>query len=138
MDVAAIPRAPIADACRTAGLDLLVVFGSQVSGSTHAESDIDLGFVKPREPLSLDARRRLEDGLARVLGSRELDLVDLRRVPGLVRHLACERGAVLFETRSGLFEAFRVLAWNLYQDERIAIRRHDAEGLRRALETLRA
>ena len=138
MDVAAIPRAPIAEVCRAAGLDLLVVHGSQVSGATHAESDIDLGFVKPHGPLELAARRRLEDGLGKVLGRHDLDLVDLRRVPGLVRHLASERGAALFEARSGLFEAFRVLAWNLYQDERIQIRRHDAEGLRRALETLRA
>ena len=41
------------------------------------------------------------------------------------------------EPSGGEFERFRILAWN-YQDERIQLRRLDSEGLRRALESLRA
>jgi predicted nucleotidyltransferase len=133
--------ASLAEIFREFDLCLVILFGSQVTGQTHAESDIDLGVHRKGNTWQggkgwggefLELYARLSD---RFPGTR-LDLVDLQRVPGLLKHIACERGQVLFESEPGVFARFRLQAWNQYQDERIQIRRHDAEGIRNALESL--
>jgi len=44
----------IGEICRNFGLPILLLFGSQVSGKTHGESDIDLAFAAPdRKQFSL-------------------------------------------------------------------------------------
>lgn len=133
---ATVDRAEAARVCRDFNLDLLILFGSQATGRTHPGSDADVGFVRRRSALAPEEYAELQARLAPLLPRRELDLVDLGRAPGLLRHLACERGVVLHEAAPGLFEAFRVLAWNVYQDERIEIRRHDPEGIQAALRSL--
>ena len=122
-------------------LCLVILFGSQVSGKTHAESDIDLGVISEcgREPDSQSLGEKflkLYARLAELFPGARLDLVDLQRVPGLLKHIACERGRVLYEREPGMFARFRLQAWNQYQDERIQIRRHDAGAIRTALESL--
>jgi predicted nucleotidyltransferase len=124
--------------CGEFGLDLLLLYGSQASGRVHAESDVDVGYVRRSGSLDYPEWSRLLRELKPYLPTGDVDLVDLHRVPGLLRHVACERGRLLYAACPGEFESFRVLAWNLYQDERIQLRRHDSEGLRRALERLRA
>lgn len=133
-----LDRDAVARVCGEFGLDLLLLYGSQVSGMVHADSDVDVGYVRRSGPLAFEEWAWLIEGLGPHLPAGGIDLVDLQRVPGLLRHLACERGRLLYESRPGEFESLRVLAWNLYQDERIQLRRHDSEGLRRALERLRA
>ena len=133
--------ASLAEIFREFDLCLVILFGSQVTGKTHAESDIDLGVLRRGEPWQggqgyggefLQLYSRLSDHFPGI----RLDLVDLQRVPGLLKHIACERGQVLYECEPGVFARFRLQAWNQYQDERIQIRRHDAEGIRNALESL--
>jgi predicted nucleotidyltransferase len=131
-----IDRDRVAALCRKRGIDLLLLHGSRVAGATHAESDTDVGYVCREGRLSAIQSLDLQRSLGEILGTDDVDLVDLQRVPGLLRHLAGERGILLFEARPGEHEAFRVLAFDIYQDERIQIRRHDAAGLRCALERL--
>jgi len=50
------------------------LFGSQVSGRTHSESDVDVA-VLASQPLTLDQRLALEEALQ----TYRLDLVDLRK-----------------------------------------------------------
>lgn len=133
---ATVDRREVALVCRDVGLELLILFGSQATGRTHPGSDADVGFVRRKSALAPEEYAELQARLAPLLPRRELDLVDLGRGPGLLRHLACERGVVLHEAAPGLFEVFRVLAWNVYQDERIQIRRHDPEAIREALRGL--
>ena len=97
---------------------------------------MDVGFVRPGGRLTLNETAALQTSLEPFLPAGDLDLVDLRRVPGLLRHLTCERGRLLYERTPAVFAAFRVLAWNLYQDERIELRRHDSEGIKQALARL--
>jgi len=135
---AEIDRSAVAEACRDLGIELLVLYGSHAAGRATPESDVDLGFLRAGERLSLEERQNLATRLQPLLPPGALDLVDLARVPGLLKHLAAERGRLLFEGRPGLFEAFRVRAWNQYQDERLSIRRHDREGIRIALARITA
>jgi len=128
--------ASLADVARAFGLELLILHGSRATGHAQEASDIDIGFTRSAAPLGLRELGQLEESLRSWLPKGEIDLVDLGRAPGLLRHLACERGRLLYEDRPGRFEEFRVLAFNVYQDERIQLRRHDSEGLRVALRRL--
>ena len=54
------------------------LFGSQVSGRTHSESDVDVA-VLASQPLTLDQRLALQMALEEALQTYRLDLVDLRK-----------------------------------------------------------
>ena len=134
----AVDREALAAIGGDLGMDLLLLYGSQASGQVHSESDVDLGYVRRAGSLGADEWLELLERVRPHVPAGDIDLVDLQRVPGLLRHLACERGVLLYESRPEEFERFRILAWNLYQDERFQLRRYDSEGLRRALAALRA
>jgi predicted nucleotidyltransferase len=123
--------------CDQFRLELVILFGSRTTGTTHAESDTDVGVVvaeygklSPAQLLELQFR------LSQVIKPGQIDLVDLGRASGLLRHIACEKGRLLFEGKPGAFARFRVQAWNQFQDERMQIRRFDSEALRIALRYL--
>lgn len=126
----------LASPAREFDLSLIILYGSQATGRAHRDSDTDIGLLGSKSVLPARKFLDLESRLYQVLQPGELDLVDLRRVSGLLRHAAAEQGIVLYEASSGVFARFRVLAWNLYQDERISIRRHDSAAIRIALESL--
>ncbi len=133
----ALDRTALVELARAFDLTLILRYGSRVTGHTHRESDTDIGIWRRAGPLPWKQFSELYHRLAEILppDQIELDLVDLWRVPGLLRHIACEQGQLLYEVAPGAFASFRVLAWNLYQDERLAIRRHDPEAIQVALRT---
>jgi len=116
-------------------LALMILYGSMPTGRVHPDSDTDIGVLGSKGALPTRKFLDLDSRLNQALGPGELDLVDLRRVPGLLRHAAAEKAIILYEAEPGVFAKFRVLAWNLYQDERISIRRHDSAAIRIALES---
>ena len=88
-------------------LNLLVIFGSQVSGHTHEKSDIDIGFLSdinygPIEivKMQMDLEQRLAVG--------PVELVDLKTVPALLlKHVALE-GNLLYEKRPHLMARLQI------------------------------
>jgi len=131
----AIDRTTLAELSRAFDLRLVVLFGSRVTGHTHPKSDTDMAVWRPTGGLPWKQFSELYHRLSEILppGQNELDLVDLHHVPGLLKHIVCEQGQLLYEATPGAFANFRVLAWNLYQGERLALRRYDAEAIRIAL-----
>ena len=119
--------------CRQFDLILAIAYGSQVTGHAGPNSDTDIGVLQRTGRIPTDQYVDLSYQLSQIIRPGDIDLVDFRRVPGLLRHLACKTGVVLFEGEPGTFANFRLLAWNLYQDERTAIRRHDREAIQTAL-----
>ena len=117
-------------------LDLVILFGSRATGNIHVESDTDIAVLGRHGPMPADRMIDLPFRLSEVIKPGEIDLVDLERASGLLRHVACEQGLLLFEASPGLFAQFRLRAWNMYQDERIQIRRHDSAAIRAALRSL--
>jgi predicted nucleotidyltransferase len=89
-------------AARAEGLDLLLLFGSRARGDVHPYSDWDLGYLAGP---GFDV-----DGLlvraVRLLGSEQVDLVDLARASGLLRFRAAGEGKVLYESQPGRFDRF--------------------------------
>jgi predicted nucleotidyltransferase len=109
------------------GLLVVFLFGSQLTGRTWAESDLDLG-VRWAQGLSLEARIEAERALATALSERlgalaaRVDLVDLDRAASSVAFRAIREGRCVW-TRT---EAERVRAV-----VRVSRRYDDEQPLRR-------
>ena len=62
------------------GLSLVLLFGSQATGKTHKESDIDVAYLSDK-PLDLMAEARLIEDLRPIFRSNAVDIVDLKKAP---------------------------------------------------------
>lgn len=98
-----LPAAVVAAARATAGLDLLVLFGSRARGAAWAGSDWDFGYLAD-ETADVPA---LLVRLVEALDDERVDLVDLRRASGLLRYRAAGDGLPVHETAAGLFDRYR-------------------------------
>jgi predicted nucleotidyltransferase len=98
---------PVMDALReaaraTAGLDLLLLFGSRARGDAGAASDWDVGYLATAE---FDVAALLAT-IVEIVGNDRIDLVDLRRASGLLRYRAARDGRSLHEARPGIADQF--------------------------------
>lgn len=117
---------------RRFGLEALLLFGSEVSGRTHAGSDVDFaGLFRSRpDPLALlEARADVE----RILG-RSVDLVDLATASPILAMQILRAGRRLFGARSPALAAFEAILPSRYADlkrSRAAAEAALAERMRR-------
>lgn len=106
-------------AARTAGLSLLVVFGSRARGDAHGRSDWDFGYLGDS---TLDVAALL-GALVETVGSDRVDLVDLARASGLLRYRAAREGLALFESEPRVMESFSLDAADFWCDAEPILRR---------------
>lgn len=87
---------------RHPALGLLVLYGSRARGDAGPGSDWDFGYLAgpALDPAALQA------DLVSSLGTEDVDVVDLARASGQLRHRVAADGVVLFEGRPGAFETF--------------------------------
>jgi hypothetical protein len=110
----------IVDVARaTPGLEALFLFGSRARGDAAAGSDWDFGYLASG---AFDEATLL-GAIVIILGSDHVDLVNLRRAGGLLRFRAARDGQLLFETRRGLGDQFRLEAAQFWC-EAAAVLRH--------------
>ncbi|MBI5559922.1 MAG: nucleotidyltransferase domain-containing protein [Deltaproteobacteria bacterium] len=89
------------------GLNLVIVFGSVVTGKTHKRSDIDLAFLFENRVDILD----LTNKVIRLLKTDNVDVVDLGRASPLLKFSAVKNGKVIYEREQGIFSDFYSLAF---------------------------
>ncbi len=86
----------------TAGLDLLILFGSRARGDAGPGADWDFGYVAKaatRIPALLAA-------LVQALDDDHIDLVDLDLAGGLLRYRAACDGLLVHEAVAGQFDRY--------------------------------
>ena len=116
------------------GLSLVVLFGSQATGKTHARSDTDLGFLSER-PKSLRETSEMQLAFEETLKLPRLDFVDLRGKPPLfLKHVALD-ATVLYEKEDSIFARFKIYALKLYFEAKPLYQIRDA-ALRRFAEVV--
>ncbi|HEX9888483.1 MAG TPA: nucleotidyltransferase domain-containing protein [Nitriliruptorales bacterium] len=93
------------------GLKLLLLHGSRARGDEHPGSDWDLGYLA--DP-TFDAPM-LHGVLARLLGTDDVDLVDLARASALLRYRAARDGCVVHDA-GGAYETFWLEAVDFWCD----------------------
>ncbi len=91
--------------CETFGVTLLLLFGSQVSGKTHDESDIDLAFATKRK-LSFKEHAKLNSEFQSILGKNRIDTVDLLTAGPLLKKL-------IFDEHNSLYIADKELYYSM-------------------------
>ena len=99
------------------GLVCGALFGSQATGKTHAQSDIDIGFIAERR-LGLREIAELQEELMTKTGYGNIELVDLKNAPPLLLKKVAEVGVLLYEQEADLFNRFKVYSIKLYMEAR--------------------
>ncbi len=123
--------------CRQHDLVLVVLFGSRAKGVARPESDSDIGVLRRQGLLTSLQFNDLFSGLSEILPFREIDLVDLRRAPPLLKYGVAHYGKILYEDEPGRFNLFHVSAWKLYLDDCLTLRNLDAVYIQRFLQARR-
>ena len=97
------PHEAISEAARGAGIKMLVLFGSRVSGRVHPHSDWDFGYLSgERGNIEL-----LRTRMAQLLATDRIDPVNLARGSALLRMQVGTEGRLIFESEPGLFVRFQ-------------------------------
>ncbi len=105
-----------------AALRLAVLHGSRARADATERSDWDIGVLAD-DPPDLPA---LSATLTEILGTNDVDVVDLRRTSALLRYRAARDGIPLLERPSGEFQRFQLAAVQFWCDTETVIRRaHD-------------
>ena len=94
-------------------LSLVVIFGSQVSGKIHSDSDVDVAYSSSA-PLSLEDESSLILDLAGVFKTNLVDIVSLRASSPLLLKEIADNAVVLYESEKSLFSEFRLYSFKKY------------------------
>lgn len=94
------------------GLQLILLFGSHVSGKMHKQSDIDVAVLFDR-PVDILA---LTNKVIKLLHTNNVDVVDLSRASPLLKFAVAKNGTLIYEREVGVFNQFYSLAFRIYAD----------------------
>lgn len=100
------------------GLSLVLLFGSQVSGKTHKESDYDFAFaagryISPRETAEIifDFTRELKLG-------NNIELVNLKNAPPFLMKQIAMNSLLMYEKEPHSYNLFKIYAIKRYMEEK--------------------
>jgi predicted nucleotidyltransferase len=94
-------------------LDLVIMFGSRARGEARADSDTDIA-VRGALELSRDDELTIATELDHLFPN--VDLCDVRKASPLLLGAIGQDAKLLYQSREGLFEEFKIFAWNQYMD----------------------
>jgi len=97
-------------------LRLLFLFGSQITGQTHKESDFDFGYLASPD-LSIEEEGYLIGELmpiAEANDERAVNLVNFKRASPLLLHSALNNAQLLYEKEAGAFANFQNYGFKVY------------------------
>ena len=92
----------IAEMCQNFGVTLLLLFGSQVSGKIHEESDIDLAFASNHH-LSFEEETRLNAELQAIFGEQPIQTVNIFKTNPLLKKRIFDEHLPLYVESSFLY-----------------------------------
>ncbi len=113
---------------------LMILFGSQATGQTHRQSDVDIAVLADRL-LSINELIKIGYELEKVVRLGPIEMVDLKSAPPLLLKAVATEGKLLYECRSQLFAEFQIRALRRYFDTK-PLRKLQEESLRAYLQTV--
>lgn len=96
-------------------LSCVILFGSQATGKTHAQSDTDMAFLSDHE-INFDERIAMKSDFADALRIKNLELINARKVYPIFMKQIADKGKVLYEDSPGIFTTYKVYAFKMYVD----------------------
>lgn len=99
------------------GLALVVLFGSQATGYTHKQSDVDIGFISDRD---IDYRENYDISieLGRIFKNPDVELVNLYNVSPEFKKQVSDTGIVLYESDPLIFDLYKIQAFKTYVEHK--------------------
>ena len=94
------------------GLSLLMLFGSQVTGKTHKESDFDVAYLADKK-LSFEDGGRIIIEIAKIIGARDERLVNLCNIKesgALLLKEIFDRHQVLFYADRNVYDSYKIFS----------------------------
>jgi predicted nucleotidyltransferase len=110
-------RACLSTIARRHAVELLVQFGSTVTGSVHPGSDLDLAILLARVPESSFPDLDLAIAFQPCVSDREIDVVLLNHADPLLLERVTTTGRLLYGDPNR-WQEFRAYAFKRYQDHR--------------------
>lgn len=114
MDFAKI-KPHIAKLAQKYGLTLVVLFGSQVTGETHTESDVDVAYMSDKK-LSFDDEVLLNTDLTGIFQNDKVSLVSMKTASPLLLKQVVTNAVVLYEREPHLFIEMFLYALRIYEE----------------------
>ena len=102
----------IKDLAEKYGLSLLMLFGSQVTGKTHKESDFDIAYLADKK-LSFEDGGRIIIEIAKIIGVRDERLVNLCNIKesgALLLKEIFDRHQVLFCADRNVYDSYKIFS----------------------------
>lgn len=93
-------------------LKLLLLFGSQIKGKTHKESDYDIAYLSDKK-LSFEDEGRIIIELAKIIGARDERLVNLSNIKGagaLLLKEIFDNHQVLFCADQNIYDSYKIFS----------------------------
>lgn len=97
-------------------LELLLLFGSRITGQIHKESDYDIAYLSRRR-LDLDEEGQLILGLLPIIEERDerlINLINIKKATPLLLYAMTSRCQVLYESEPTKFATLRAYAFKKY------------------------
>ena len=110
-----VDKKKIADIAKCHKLTLVVLFGSQATGFTHKESDVDVAYMSDRK-LSFHDEVLLNTKLTEVFRNDKVSLVNLKTASPLLLKQIVMNGIALFEKSPHLFTELFIYALRMYEE----------------------
>ena len=111
-------KGPIKKLALKYDLALVVLFGSQVTGKTHKESDYDIAYLSSGKKINLEEEIKINNELIEIFKHNAIQLVNLKNVSPLLGKKIVEHAIVLYEKERHLFDTFFISALRLYDEAR--------------------
>jgi len=124
MNIEAV-KPKIAQMAEKYGLDLVVLFGSQATGQTHEESDIDIAYAGDKK-LTFDEEVRVNGDLTDIFKRDDVQLINIKKTAPLLMKRIVDHAVILYEREKSVFDSIFVLAQRMFGDAKILfdLRRH--------------
>lgn len=110
-----IPDQKIKKLARKFNLSLILLFGSQASGKTHSESDVDLAIL-PKDELSAKKEIGLNTEFCNLLKTDRVDTVNLKKASPLLLKQVLDNCKILFQKNPQVFSRFEARTLRKYQE----------------------
>ena len=129
-------KAQLEPVARRYGLRLIVLFGSQVTGRTHPESDVDVAILA-RRPLTMSKRLSLWRDLSGAFQT-DVDLTLLDHASPVLLNRIARHGQLLYESGRWEWENYRGYCLRRFWDSAKFIEATERYVAQRAREMRRA
>ena len=107
------------------GLKLVMLFGSQASGKTHKESDVDFAFTADEYISSRETAEIIFDFTRCLKIGADIELVNLKNASPLLLKQIAMNSFLMYEKEPHGYNLFKIYALKRYMEERNFLKLRD-------------